>query len=127
MGSKKVGIKEPDFCSVFSRLKEQLGIRYDREMADLLGMSENAYNTRKRRNGIPMDKLLLLCEKRAIDIDSLLGNTTDEKGVAGRGDHKPRNKNEKEYVKKVLACLREGGAKKNAVTSMLDVLSRIKK
>ncbi len=46
MGSNK-SIKEPDFCSVFSRLKEQLGIKYDREMAELLGTNENAYNTRK--------------------------------------------------------------------------------
>ncbi len=74
-----------------------------------------------------MDKLLLLCEKRAIDIDTLLGNTIDEIKVENKDAHKPCNKHEKEYVKKVLTCLREGGAKKNAVTSMLDVLSRIKK
>ena len=57
------------------RLKEQLGIPTDKEVAELLGLSDKAFNARKRRDAFPDDKLLALMAKQPelkIDYDYIV-------------------------------------------------------
>ena len=46
------------------RLKEQLGVSTDKEVAAVLGLGEKAFNARKKRGAFPEDKLLALTTKR---------------------------------------------------------------
>lgn len=42
------------------RLKEQLGLQTDKEVAEVLGLSVKAFTARKMRDAFPVDKLLAL-------------------------------------------------------------------
>lgn len=46
------------------RLKEQMGVQSDKEIAEALGMDASAFNKRKRRGSFPEDKLLALVARR---------------------------------------------------------------
>lgn len=48
------------FGPVLLRLKEQLGVSTDKEVAAILGLSPTAFNDRKKRGAFPEDKLLAL-------------------------------------------------------------------
>lgn len=66
---------EVDFGALLLRLKEQVGIPTDKEVAALLGMSEKAFHARKTRGAFPEDKLFALAAKRPdlrIDVDFVL-------------------------------------------------------
>lgn len=52
------------FEQVLLRLKEQLHLQADKEVAAALGMSPTAFNDRKKRDAFPQDKLLALSVKR---------------------------------------------------------------
>lgn len=52
------------FEPVLLRLKEQLSVSTDKEVAALLGLGEKAFNARKKRGAFPEDKLLALVAKR---------------------------------------------------------------
>lgn len=52
------------FAEQLDRLKEQLQVSMDTEVAELLGMSKTAFNERKRRNSFPTDKLQALANRR---------------------------------------------------------------
>lgn len=69
-----------NFLTVLLRLKEQLGIQSDKEVAEFLGLSDKAFNARKRRGKFPEDKLWLLNSLRPelkLDVGYIL------EGVAG--------------------------------------------
>lgn len=53
-----------DFGGALVRLKEQLGVSLDTEVAAALGMSREAFNSRKVRGRFPDDKLFALMSKR---------------------------------------------------------------
>ncbi|MFQ5672853.1 MAG: helix-turn-helix domain-containing protein [Nitrospinales bacterium] len=57
---------------VIKRIKSALKLRYDYEVAKKLNLSETALSERKRRNSIPTDKLIILCEREGINLDWLL-------------------------------------------------------
>ena len=67
------------FENVLLRLKAQTGLQADKEIAELLGLKEQAFNARKRRDAFPEDKLLALATRRPelnLDVDYVLtGNT----------------------------------------------------
>ena len=52
------------FEPVLLRLKEQLGVSTDKEVASILGLGDKAFNARKKRDSFPEDKLLALHAKR---------------------------------------------------------------
>lgn len=61
------------FEQKFLRLKEQVGLSKDMEIAQLLGMSKAALSERKRRGSFPMDKLHTLASKHpGINLDYVL-------------------------------------------------------
>lgn len=52
------------FDGILLRLKAELGMAEDKEVALLLGMSPNAFTARKRRDAFPEEKLLALKSRR---------------------------------------------------------------
>ena len=74
------------------RLKEQLGVPTDKEAAELLGLSDKAFNARKRRGSFPDDKLLALIAKRpelGLDIDYIVTGTRATKFMEISDKHTP--------------------------------------
>lgn len=68
------------------RLKERLGVSLDKEVAEALGMTREAFNSRKVRGSFPADKLRVLAAQRPdlkIDPDYVLT------GVPGAGVEMP--------------------------------------
>lgn len=64
-----------NFQGVLLRLKEQLGVETDKEVAELLGMTVKAFTARKSRGSFPEDKLLALVARRPellLDADYIL-------------------------------------------------------
>ena len=55
---------EFDFSAALLRLKQQLGVQTDKEAAELLGMSQKGFNSRKVRGSFPEDKLFALVARR---------------------------------------------------------------
>lgn len=53
-----------DFNKALLRLKEQAGIQRDKEIAELLGLTDKAFNARKSRGAFPEDKLFALATRR---------------------------------------------------------------
>ena len=63
------------FTKILLRLKEQLGIQTDKEISEVLGLSQKAFTARKSRDSFPEDKLLALIAKQPdlnIDVDYVL-------------------------------------------------------
>lgn len=52
------------FLGMVNRLKQQLGIQSDKDVAQALGLSPTAFNQRKARNAFPEKELLALIAKR---------------------------------------------------------------
>lgn len=52
------------FADSLARLKQQLGLSTDRDVAALLGLTEKAFNARKSRGSFPEDKLFALATRR---------------------------------------------------------------
>lgn len=75
------------FEKVLLRLKQNLGIQADKDIAELLGMSPTAFNARKKRDSFPEDKLLALIGRRpdlSIDPDFVLDGQILEMKHHGR-------------------------------------------
>lgn len=53
-----------DFEKILLRLKEQLEASDDKDVAELLGLTDKALSARKRRNAFPEDKLRALAQQR---------------------------------------------------------------
>jgi len=63
------------FEEQIARLKSQLRVKEDQEVADLLGMSKAAFSARKTRGSFPEDKVRALAQQRpelGIDVDYVL-------------------------------------------------------
>ncbi len=61
------------FEAALLRLKGALQVTTDKEVAELLGMSPNALNERKRRDAFPEDKVRALAAKLHFDADYVIG------------------------------------------------------
>ncbi|MCH8030009.1 MAG: helix-turn-helix domain-containing protein [Candidatus Dadabacteria bacterium] len=68
--------KHRNFDTIIERVKSAKNIRYDIEVAELLGMTQSAFAERKRRNSVPYGELMHLCDEEGISYDWLL----DDKG-----------------------------------------------
>ncbi|MGO1073205.1 helix-turn-helix domain-containing protein [Lysobacter sp. CA199] len=59
------------------RLKQQLSVRSDKEVAELLGLSARAFHGRKERGAFPKEELLVLKQRMPqLDVDYVLYGTT---------------------------------------------------
>ncbi|WP_198321699.1 helix-turn-helix domain-containing protein [Methylococcus sp. BF19-07] len=76
-----------DFEKILLRLKEQLGASDDKDVAELLGLTDKALSARKRRNAFPEDKLRALAQQRpelGIDVAYVLTGRWTERDFQER-------------------------------------------
>ena len=66
------------FADIVKRLMEARNLRYEHEVAELLGFTRSAFTERKRRKAVPMKELVTFCEREGIDLNWVL--TGEEKG-----------------------------------------------
>ena len=69
------------------RLKQQLKVTEDKQVAEILGMTGNAWTMRKRRSSFPETELYALAAKRpdlGIDVDYVLTGTTETESLRQR-------------------------------------------
>lgn len=77
-----------DLKAVIDRIKRMKSLRFDYEVADLLGFKDKALAARKRTNKIPEDRLRVFCHQESISFDWVLTG----KGEPGlRPDGEPEN------------------------------------
>lgn len=69
-----------DFDKIIERIKSHKNIRYDIDVAELLGMTQSAFAERKRRNSIPYEELIRLCDDEGISCQWLLDGGALEPG-----------------------------------------------
>lgn len=77
------------FEQALLRLKQQVGVQTDKDVAEMLGMTTTAFNARKKRDAFPEDKLLALVARRpdlAVDPQYVLtGMTAKDRFAAEHG------------------------------------------
>jgi len=61
-----------DIFQIIQRLKTLKSLRYDYQVADLLGIGVKAFSARKKLNSVPLDKLRVFCHRESINPDWLL-------------------------------------------------------
>ncbi|MFZ1418230.1 MAG: transcriptional regulator [Burkholderiaceae bacterium] len=65
-------MENADFLIKLSRLKEQLGLHTDKDVASALGLQAKAFNARKRRGAFPDSEVLTLKHQKPelnLDVD----------------------------------------------------------
>lgn len=86
------GVDDPAiaFACALGRLKFCLRVSKDKEVADMLGIGEKAFNARKKRNSFPEKKLRALAQRRpelGLDVEWVLtGAPGNAIGVVCGGD-----------------------------------------
>jgi|GEM_PF-1073779 len=111
---------------IIKRIKQSLNLRYDYEVAKKLNLSETALSERKRRNSIPTDKLIILCEREAINLDWLLSGKESKNFASIAGKAQSEAADDPKLKKMLDQCRRiytEGDYRKLAsIQSLLDLL-----
>lgn len=60
------------FIQIIEKIKKIKGLKFDYEVANLLGISEKAFSADKKRNSIPLEELSTFCSLENIFLDELL-------------------------------------------------------
>lgn len=58
-----------DFNSSIQRLKKAASVKFDREIAELIGFSGAAFSERKKRGTLPKKEIEVYCLKNSINVD----------------------------------------------------------
>ena len=66
------------FIEITNRLKFELNLSTDKEIAELLGLSKSAFAERKKRNSFPEKELLLLAGQEGLDAEYILTGYSEE-------------------------------------------------
>ncbi|MBI5886847.1 MAG: helix-turn-helix transcriptional regulator [Deltaproteobacteria bacterium] len=61
-----------NFDDVLKRIKSQKNLRYDYQVAELLGLTKSALAERKSRGSLPLDKISIFCERNRLNIKWVL-------------------------------------------------------
>jgi hypothetical protein len=62
------------FLDISEKLKETIGLKFDKQLADKLGIREDAYKQRKREKSIPFKEIINLCKTEGISLTWLFFN-----------------------------------------------------
>jgi len=81
----------PEFSGFVNRIMDLTGLRFEKDVAELLGFKPVAFNERKKRNSIPTDRLRLFCQQEGLDFEWLL---------TGEGEMSRKGEEEKEIKEK---------------------------
>lgn len=76
-GAKDKMVKNVNIEEVLARFKQALGLRFDKEVAELLGISSKDFGNRKLRGTI-LAPLLELADERGVDRERLLSGVEPE-------------------------------------------------
>lgn len=60
------------FIEIEERLKEYFNIKKDGEVAEKLGVTSSRYGNWKKRNTIPYEEIITLCEKENINMTEII-------------------------------------------------------
>jgi transcriptional regulator with XRE-family HTH domain len=63
---------------VINRLKQTFNTNKDKEIADLLGVTNQAFANWKNRNKIPYEEIISLCLRENIDLKYIINGEIDE-------------------------------------------------
>jgi len=66
---------DENILDILKRIKGILDLRFDGEVADLLGMTKSALSQRRNRNSIPHDQIKRLCKEKNLSIEYILYGT----------------------------------------------------
>ncbi len=91
-------VKHRTISSIINKLKAKLEIKTDVDLAVVLGMKHNTFVARKKRNSIPYEEIINLCEERGISIASIF---EDEPNSALSSDETDNNKTENGRWKRI--------------------------
>lgn len=61
-----------EFSGFVNRIMELKGLRFEKDVAELLGFKPVAFNERKKRNSIPTDRLRLFCQEEGLNYEWML-------------------------------------------------------
>lgn len=67
-----------DLDNVIDRIKKTFNINKDKEIADLLGVTTQAFANWKNRNKIPFEEIISLCLRENIDLKYIINGEIDE-------------------------------------------------
>jgi hypothetical protein len=67
------------FDEIIDRLKEELKLKTDRELYELMGVSQGVFSNWKTRNKIPYLELTTICFDKKIDLKYIINGEKDEK------------------------------------------------
>lgn len=67
------------FIEIIARLKEKFNITSDKELYDLMGVTQGTFSNWKNRNKIPYEELTTICFNNNLDLRYILTGENDEK------------------------------------------------
>lgn len=67
-----------DLDSVIDRIKKTFNVNKDKEIADILGVTNQAFANWRNRNKIPFEEIISLCLRENIDLKYILNGEIDE-------------------------------------------------
>jgi hypothetical protein len=77
------------FFKINKNLKDLFGLKFNREVAERLGVSEDAYNQRKKEKSIPFKDIILCCDREGWSSNWIFWN---------EGPQKRQNMRQKEMI-----------------------------
>lgn len=60
------------FDEIIQRLKDKIDVEYDKDLAEIFGMSAPALNQRRRKGTVPYEDIINVCRDRGISIDYVI-------------------------------------------------------
>lgn len=102
------------FSDFMDRIKTQVGLSKDKEIAGLLGMSTTAFSERKKRNSVPIKEVFALAQKRpdmGLDPDWIVTGTSNRFETEDRGEahllqcYRLMNAHDRSNMNKIAAAI----------------------
>lgn len=88
------------FNEIVENLMVLKKLRSEAELARMLGLSSQAYNDRKMRGSVPVEKIIDFCERENVSLDWLLLGREPEKPAAPESDIERRIAELEKIIKK---------------------------
>ena len=73
--------KSEDFLQIIERIRIYKGFKTEKQVANLLGLADNALCNHKKRGTLPYKNLFIFCERENLSLDWLLGNNYSQEKI----------------------------------------------
>lgn len=87
-----------DFKKILKRFKEELNLKHDREIAEILGVEQQNITNWKARNSIPYDLIISFCLEKEINMIYILTGKKDSNSLK---NDENLSKTQKEITEKI--------------------------